>query len=313
MFDLSMVTTIKPSAWLCLLIILLLFSFLHKSFFQGFDLIWPLFGISCELNHSRQVVGLYFIWITLINLGYSSNLSSDSLKLKALPDLVELVEIGYKLLDDGGSFAGIASNETVETIKYTSSKTRKKFVGKYAMTDLWFQGNFRPNDVKDLIAQSVKLKLIMASGMYDYCPGVPSYILEEVFCTKFDVSDQVGVLPFPSFRYWGIFASRFHKYYQSWVQASFHMFWRHLKNNPGKKSEQRFILSSPIGGFAKFRRLDLQSAVGVCLKIFVSIGVFLFGAEVTRRIDVIFRYVCTCLRKVFNIASDIIKTYLRAL
>lgn len=94
----GILTVFKPSVWLCFLASVMLVGWIYGNIWFGMDLLWPIFGISCKLNHLRSVVCVYYVSVLLVALSYSSNLTSDLMAISNIPDVDELISKGYKLI-----------------------------------------------------------------------------------------------------------------------------------------------------------------------------------------------------------------------
>ncbi|CAL8121314.1 unnamed protein product [Orchesella dallaii] len=64
-------------SWICILCVILAYSFIYKSVSKGFDLAWIFLDMEFWRRHSRKILAPYILGAMFIHLAYDSGMSTD--------------------------------------------------------------------------------------------------------------------------------------------------------------------------------------------------------------------------------------------
>lgn len=103
-FDLPIFSVITFPVWMCIIIVLLAFSFVSRNIFIGMEALWPLIGITPsnwwwtkKYSGRKKMIAAYLISATIFYAIYSAFISADTMRLRGLESLSHLVaNHGYK-------------------------------------------------------------------------------------------------------------------------------------------------------------------------------------------------------------------------
>ncbi|CAL8121312.1 unnamed protein product [Orchesella dallaii] len=87
-------------SWICILSILLAYSFIYKSVSQGFDLAWIFIDIEFLRRHARKILAPYIIGAMFIHWAYVSGMSTDFIDFDFPVYFRELFDKGYRVYDN---------------------------------------------------------------------------------------------------------------------------------------------------------------------------------------------------------------------
>ncbi|CAL8121310.1 unnamed protein product [Orchesella dallaii] len=86
-------------SWICIIGILLAYSFIYKSFSQGFDLAWIFLDMEFWRRHSRKILAPYILVAMFIHWAYDSGMSTDFIDFDFPIHFREMFDKGYRIWD----------------------------------------------------------------------------------------------------------------------------------------------------------------------------------------------------------------------
>ncbi len=101
-----MLTAMTPMVWMSLLILAVIYAFVCKNIVKAVDTAWPLFGVSCQQNHSRLFLAILLISMLFLTNAYQAGISSELMAFSEFPSFWDFIIKGSSL-DLGNLFIPI--------------------------------------------------------------------------------------------------------------------------------------------------------------------------------------------------------------
>lgn len=284
--DYSFLTTIKYPAWILFLIGILLYGFLSKNIFKGIDLMWPLFGIPCQLTHRRSFMVIFLLVMVLLSCSYQSCISVELMAFSEFPSLKYFVDNGYTV----GFPTYLKATLMLISIQipsslnkaYTMSLGGKQFL-EFFVANCKVQ-RLRQQKFPQFLDYIAKNKIMISStldrdldhSLHDIMDSSVWLLEHKFLCRKFHLAKEIPLNLKASFRFWGYLSDRFSSTLLRWQEAGF------IKKVISLKSISKFdsttIAVKLDSLIAKGRpgAVNIWSAMGMAAGFLYCLGTALF-------------------------------------
>lgn len=272
-FDFSMFAAMTPMIWLSLLILLIIYSFFCKSLMKAVDIIRPLFGISCVLNHQRIFLSILLISMVWLTNAYQAGISSELLSFSKFPTFLDFIKEGYKL--DFGNLCRYIMPFLNLILSVAERTWLKKHFNGLDFSDIFITNaslyNIDDKGFARFLKQSVENKVILSAVVHDkYGMGLYNtlgkkiWLVEDKFyCKSFNIRKDISFELKPSLRAYGYLTKKASHIMYQWHLMGILIKLENLKSSLRQVHVKSSLKIESLSALRDPGKLSIWSPVGI--------------------------------------------------
>ncbi len=293
-FDFTMLTAMAPPVWMALVATVILYAFVRQHLIKGLDIIWPLFGVSCNYKHPRGFLGILLLSMVWLSNTYQGGISSESMAFSEFPTFFDMINKGYKL-EIGGWFSNFIpfwdlflQPEVFDAIEpILNGKPLSHFlVGTVAKNDLQKDQFpiFLDKCTKSKSAISVVIDGTFGTGFYDVLGNKIWLVEEKFYCTGFNMAKYMKSEIKISVRAKGYLSGKFMRMLGKWLAMGLMIKFERLKSSLRRINITGALQIEPLGKLKDPGKIQLWSPIGILAFFGCVLALSLLSLELIQKL-----------------------------